>query len=494
MNRARSAVLFGLYPAAVTVAFVLDEAVSNGVSLAAATRAIPTAVLVALLAVLVGGLITRHPGRGPLLGLAFVFTLLAGDGPLPLLFAAAVILLLYLDLRLGRRGRSLPWPDLNRGFTVLGVVAVVLIAVPAFTRPAVTIPDAPSPPSGGQGERPDIYLVLLDGFGRADILREHYAHDTSGFIGDLEARGFTVATNSRSNEATTGLALASMLNGRHLLDMGFTPTSSLEPKDVRPHLDNNLAFSLFRAAGYETIAVSSGYELVSLRSADRFIDTGQLNELEIELANQTILEPVFDAALGDIKSDQLRARALAMPGAVTSLAAEQAAAPQFVFVHVPVPHPPFILDGDCRPIRGGEPYYVLGADGVPRKTPERLAEETVMTAGQAGCSERLAVEIVDGIRAGAGDDAVLIVFSDHGPDTRLNWFAPQATPVRERVANFFAARAPGRPDLFPDDITLVNVLPRLAGAYLRVDLPLQPDVSYFKMPGVGLVDVETIAP
>jgi len=99
---------------------------------------------------------------------------------------------------------------------------------------------------------------------------------------------------------------------------------------------------------------------------------------------------------------------------------------------------------------------------------------------------------VDGILAGASSSAVVIVFSDHGPETRLNWFAPEPEPIRERIANLFAARTPGHPGLFPDDITLVNVLPDLFRPYFGVDLGQQPNTSFFKMPGVGLVDVEAI--
>jgi hypothetical protein len=482
------------YPGLFAIAFVLDEAVSNGVALSAGFRAIPVAFFGAIVVVLAGLLITRHPGRGPFLAMAAILALLAGDGPLPLLFSAAILVVLYVDLRLTRIGRSsVPWPDVNRGLTVMGLALVLVVWLPSIMTAQVgALPSVPEPVAQGAIAPPDIYLVLLDGLGRPDVLAEHYGQDSSGFVADLERRGFTVATKSRSNHATTGLALTTMLNARHVTDLGFSPTSSLDARELSPALQHNRAFSFLASAGYETIAVSSGYELVSLRSADRFIDTGELNELELGVIGQTAVQPAINAVVGDLKSDQIRARALAMVPTVQALAAEPARKPRFVFVHFPLPHPPFVLDPDCNPILGGESIYVVDADGIPRKPPDRLAQETVLTAGQVTCAEKLGVQMVDGILAGASSSAVIIVFGDHGPETRLDWFAPKPGPIRERIANFFAARTPGHPGLFPDDITLVNVLPDLFRPYFGVDLGQQPDTSFFKMPGVGLVDVEAI--
>jgi hypothetical protein len=482
------------YPALFLIAFVLDEAVSNGVALSAAFRAIPVAVVGAIVIVLVGLLITRHQGRGSFLAMAAILALLAGDGPLPLLFAAVILVVLLVDLRLVRAGRrSLDWSDINRGLTVMGLVLVIAVGFPAVA-PAqlVAAPSVPNQVAPAATAPPDIFLVLLDGLGRPDVLADHYGQDSSGFVADLERRGFTIAAKSRSNHATTGLAITTMLNAKHVTDLGFSPTAVLDARELSPALQRNRAFSFLAAAGYETIAVSSGYELVSLRSADRFIDTGQLNELELGLIGQTALEPAINAVVGDLKSDQIRARALAMGPVVQALAAEPASKPRFVFVHFPLPHPPFVLDSDCNPILGGESIYIVGADGTPRKPPDRLAQETVLTAGQVTCAEKLALEMVDGILDGVSSSAVVIVFSDHGPETRLNWFVPEPEPIRERIANFFAARTPGHPGLFPDDITLVNVLPDLFRPYFGVDLGQQPDTAFFKMPGVGLVDVEAI--
>jgi hypothetical protein len=73
----------------------------------------------------------------------------------------------------------------------------------------------------------------------------------------------------------------------------------------------------------------------------------------------------------------------------------------------------------------------------------------------------------------------VILFSDHGPQEYFDPVAPSAAELDERSANLFAARTPGHPGLFPDDITLVNVIPTLSNAYLGTALPLEPNESWF---------------
>ena len=478
------------YPVAFSVAFVVTQMVDDGIAVPAGIRTLMFAILVTAAIVVVARRLSGHADRGTLLGLGVVLVVIAGDDPVWLLVAGSIALVLLYDLRATRVGtRALPWARIRGGMTAQGVILIVLVSIPLLGSPTAW-PSGPSPNPAVQPARPDIFVIMLDGFGRADVLAS-YGYDAGPFVADLEAREFTVAAHSRSNYPTTGLAMTSLLNAAPISALGFTDNHQLEPRDIHPALEANRAFELFTGAGYETVAFSSGYELVALRSANRFVDTGQLNELEVGLAESTILEPLLDSLTGDLKGSQIRARAMAMVPALRTLAAEPSDRPRFVFVHFPLPHPPFVVDADCEPIRGGESLFVLGADGIARKSASRREEEVRLTAGQARCSQRLAIEMVDGVLAGAGPDTVVLVLSDHGPETRLERSDPQPDAIHERLANLFAARTPAHPDLFPDDITLVNVLPHLVGAYLDVDLPQQPDTVYFGMPGLGLVAVDS---
>ena len=143
-----------------------------------------------------------------------------------------------------------------------------------------------------------------------------------------------------------------------------------------------------------------------------------------------------------------------------------------MLTHLPVPHWPFIFNETCdnaMPVN-----HAIEGLGLGGGDPTLVAA----VAAQTTCVNKLVTEVVQHIVEG-DPEAVVIVFSDHGPDEHLDWSAPDAVGLRERSANLFAARTPGHPGLFPDDMTLVNVLPILFNAYLGTELPLQPDQFWF---------------
>ncbi|NTV04818.1 hypothetical protein HGA89_07945 [bacterium] len=55
----------------------------------------------------------------------------------------------------------------------------------------------------------------------------------------------------------------------------------------RHRINEGSFFEDIHGLGYEVIAISPAFEHVALRQADRFIDTGQLNEFEWAVAGMT---------------------------------------------------------------------------------------------------------------------------------------------------------------------------------------------------------------
>ena len=48
-------------------------------------------------------------------------------------------------------------------------------------------------------DAPDIYYLVLDGYGRADFLQEEFDFDNSDLVSFLEERGFVIAQKSRAS-------------------------------------------------------------------------------------------------------------------------------------------------------------------------------------------------------------------------------------------------------------------------------------------------------
>jgi hypothetical protein len=81
-------------------------------------------------------------------------------------------------------------------------------------------------------------------------------------------------------------------------------------------------------------------------------------------------------------------------------------------------------------------------------------------------------QTVRAIKDKSASPPIIVVFSDHGarydPSDRDEMFR-----------NLFLALTPGRSDVFPDDVTPVNVLPRVLNAYAGSALTLSSEESYW---------------
>ena len=90
----------------------------------------------------------------------------------------------------------------------------------------------------------------------------------------------------------------------------------------------------------------------------------------------------------------------------------------------------------------------------------------------------MVLHAVDGILEASPTPPIILILSDHGSGSGVNWTDLAHSDLDERSANLFAAYTPGHPDLFPHDITLVNVFGRLLGGYYGVQVAEQPDTLY----------------
>ena len=127
-----------------------------------------------------------------------------------LIFCFLFITTLFFHLRKSRR-RTQPNLFLNLlliiyflldFFSILGIK-------PFQTQEAIAIIPKSSIPIA---QRPDIYLLLLDGYTNSKSLEKFYHFDDEPFIDSLQKKGFYLASNSKSNYPFTILTLSSALN------------------------------------------------------------------------------------------------------------------------------------------------------------------------------------------------------------------------------------------------------------------------------------------
>jgi len=333
---------------------------------------------------------------------------------------------------------------------------------------------------GGQpnvDDAPDIVLLLLDGYPRADTLARLFDVDNQPFLTDLEALGFEVAERSRANYTLTQLTLSSMLHMQHLVDLaGYQPVSSLEvPEEptVRNLINNNPVFELLGAEGYRTISILPGVERVSIRSADVVHDSGTVSEFECHLLRWTAGGALWEMGAPGFMARQHHARVTDGLSLVEEiLTNDEPRGGRFLMAHILSPHKPAVFnrDGTVRLVPSSASFFYDGP------TAESATEFRAAFQGQiAHLNDRVHSVLASVVEH--NPEAVILVMSDHGSASQFDG-SDLNSDLDERFGNLFAARTPGRSGVFTEWETPVNVFPDLLNSYFGLKLPRRSDATW----------------
>lgn len=316
---------------------------------------------------------------------------------------------------------------------------------------------------------PDIYFILLDGYARADILREYYDFDNAPFLDGLRRRGFQVSPTSSANYSWTFLSLGSALNMDYvqpLLGAELDPASR-DRKAIYRLLRDHGVGALLRERGYRTVQLQSTWGgTASNPYVDEFLPchAGMFsNEYLRAVADASWLRALESKASTDIATCHLR-------NFETLAAQAKAPGPKFVFAHFLPPHHPYLFDREGRVLR----HANLSDQFEFQK---RLWEDRSSYVDQLVFVNSRIDAIVDRLIADSRRPPIIVLFSDHGPNLRDG--IRRHEQRRIRLANLTAILLPGAPvNLIPDDASPVNHLRRIFNQTFEAGLPLLPD-RYF---------------
>jgi hypothetical protein len=254
--------------------------------------------------------------------------------------------------------------------------------------------------------------------------------------------------------------LASMFNMRPLQDIPslgpLLSGSATRPAGVlvREALNDGPALQRLRDEGYSVTATASSFAEPTLRQVDTWIDTGQLNEFEVNLLRRSVFRPIIAAVAPDLVTSQYRERTVDTLAAAAAIAGTRSASPRFVFVHVPSPHPPWVVNAD------GSPREIADVDSIfGETTPSTGLDIDALKrgyTGQVAWLDRELLSTIDAIDAASPTPPAIVVFGDHG-----SWVGADGDDIRRRFRPLFAARVPDGASIYPDDVALVDTFPIL---------------------------------
>ncbi|MFQ5400916.1 MAG: sulfatase-like hydrolase/transferase [Anaerolineae bacterium] len=338
---------------------------------------------------------------------------------------------------------------------------------------------------------PDIYYIILDGYGRADVLNSIYGFDNSKFIAYLEQKGFFVASNSITNYNRTVLSLSSSTNLEYINYLTESEgRDSTNYEIFAEMISTSRSRNLLENAGYKIVTIASGFWATEVDDTDVYLVSPASFSSEFErllLLNTPLgILPGFARFLS---YEAHRQRVLFAFDELKQLSRENNPTPRFIFAHILSPHPPFVFGQNGERVNPSYSHYTLrdGNDFLGTREEYMRGYQN-----QLQYLNSLVMDTIEYILDNSANPPVIILQGDHGPGAYTNFESVEKSCNYERSAILNAYYFPdGRTDMLYPSITPVNSFRVIFDTYLNTNFNLLEDKSYFG-PTPHLLDLTDI--
>lgn len=331
---------------------------------------------------------------------------------------------------------------------------------------------------------PDIYYIILDAYGREDILEEFYGLDNSEFIKELEDEGFYVAKNSNSNYIQTLLSLSSTFNMNYIQELDIKGYEIEGRQDLIELLHHSKVRSILAEKGYEMISFENGYK-AAVPDAEIFYNEKKISA-PVTSFESIILEHTMVRVLYPWKKPKDFIVGMAYKthrDMILSIFKRLQKIPEldgnyFVYAHIISPHPPFIFDENGNFISHRETFSLFDANYYI-KTHSR---ENYISgySKQVVYINKLVLETIREILARSETKPIIIIQGDHGPGAYLHWDSLEKTIPEERLSILNAYYFPdGNYDSLYPSISPINSFSVLLNYLFDSNYHLLPDKHYY---------------
>ncbi|MEQ1799261.1 MAG: sulfatase-like hydrolase/transferase [Lacibacter sp.] len=286
--------------------------------------------------------------------------------------------------------------------------------------------------------KPSVYLVVLDEYAGDYTLKNFFSFDNSFFYNSLSQKGFHIADSSVSNYGMTVLSMASMLNMDYLNSNEIVAENKhYTYRKAIEQIKTNSVTSFFSREGYQII----NYSFFDLQESPAMIKNdlwggnirlytnqtlyGRIKKsLPLYLASKNISN-YFIQQVENEYLDQMNA-ALSESVEREKLQDTNSAKPSFTYIHLNIPHEPFLMDSS--------------GNRISEKSRRQYTAEQKQAAYVqylVYCNKRI-LKWVDEIQAASKRKAVILIMSDHGTRPLL-----PKDQLHKRMDNLNAIYFPG---------------------------------------------------
>jgi hypothetical protein len=324
-------------------------------------------------------------------------------------------------------------------------------------------------------ELPDVYVIILDTYTRADALQRDFGFDDSDFIDELESLGFYVADCAHTNELHTRNSITTLLNLEYVPTLEQQLETSGETSDgIWGLFKHSYVRDQLTTLGYKTVAFDTGFEWSRLKDADIYLGMNekalsvQINPFESMLIDTTIIRSLYDLNILKTSEETLKAsdqpfnlrihQVLYLLDQLPEVASDPE--PKFVFAHILSPHVPYVFlpDGSLTTDPG---FYSGEGIGAINEEYTRLGY-----VNQIQFINSRILEIIKTILQDSKNPPIILLMGDHGLQDQN----------RGLILNAYYLPDGGKEELYPS-ISPVNSFRVIFNEYFGTDFEILPDLT-----------------
>jgi len=338
--------------------------------------------------------------------------------------------------------------------------------------------------------KPDIYYLIFDRYAANSTLASELDYDNSEFTNYLDAKGFYVTDRSVANYPKTFQSLASSLNMTYLSHLTDEyGKESEEQTPINSMLDKHQVGLILKELGYSYYHLGSWW----FPTADNTLADDVyswsflgLDQFSREFLQTTLALPVLAKmqAVEFNEENYLRVeQKLRIPAKLKKLEqiTKTKSGPKFVFVHMLLPHGPYIYD------QAGN--HITEADVAAQSDSTSYLNQLIY-------SNKVIQDIVDNILLNSESEPIIIVQSDEGPcgiipelaeddgwghcGEDMDWrtLSDNALKVKMRILNAYYLPGMDMQETLYSEISPVNTFRVIFNNYFGAQLDLLEDKSY----------------
>jgi len=326
---------------------------------------------------------------------------------------------------------------------------------------------------------PDIYYIIVDGYGRQDTLNTYQNYDNQAFTDYLQGQGFYVASKSQSNYMMTHLSVSSSLNFEYINDLEEKFANSNNRGPYTDLITKSHIRYLLEKQGYQFINIEGVALFMRLRDADLYLAPASniFNEFESLLLTTSIADTFIEREFPDIPLVNYQTHRNYIKYQFNTLAdIPNIHGKKFIFVHIWAPHPPFVFDNNGNPVQPNRPYFGGDANGFFGTRQEYIDGY----ANELTYVNTLLKRTINSILKKSQTPPIIIIQGDHGPGTYTSFVDLESTCLEERFSILNAYYFPDHDySGLSDSTTPVNSFRIILNQYFGANLRLLENKQYY---------------